>query len=270
MERPSIHNYETPADFVRDMIRFRKSTEEGFSVYQSVKKLRKISPALVSLVIQGKRNLTLDRVEEFSRLLNLNVSERIFFRKWIGQLEDKDFLEGSATDSVVNGSRKEVGVGLLSDWINVYVKDLFNLPAVQKDPALAEKQLMSVVPPKRIAKAVQFLLREGYLRKTMDGQVVLETNLATSEPKVPSRKIRQFHKGALSLAKAALDLYPPDQRLANTLIVALDQSRHEELNGLIQEFAEKLKDFAARQPDGNCDRLYQLIINLSPVGGKLE
>src|SRR5690606_12701823 len=110
---------------------FRKETEAGFSVYQSVKKLRKISPALVSLVIQGKRNLTLDRVEEFSRLLNLNVSERIYFRKWIGQLEDKDFIEGGEVRASAHGTRKEVGLGLLSDWINVYVKDFFNLPAVQ-------------------------------------------------------------------------------------------------------------------------------------------
>jgi uncharacterized protein (TIGR02147 family) len=271
MQRPMISQYDSPAEFVKDMIRFRKETEAGFSVFQSVKRLRKISPALVSLVIQGKRSLTLDRAEEFSKLLNLNVSEKIYFRKWVGQLEDKDFIESGAS-SVVNhqGSRKEVGLGLLSDWINVYVKDFFNLPAVQKDPTLIEKQMMTVVPAKRINKAVQFLLREGYLRKTLDGQVVLDTNLSTSEPQVPSLKIRQFHKGALSLAKIALDLFPPNERLANTLIIALDEERYEELNALIQEFAEKLKDFAAKNPDKPGNRLYQLIINLSPVGGKLE
>jgi len=269
LERPTIGQYDSPAEFVKDMIRYRKTTEAGFSVYQSVKSLRKISPALVSLVIQGKRTLTLDRVEEFSKLLNLNVSEKIYFRKWIGQLEDKNFIEDEVA-AAANGTRKEVGLGLLSDWINVYVKDFFNIPAVQKDPGLIEKQLMTVVPAKRISKAVQFLLREGYLRKTLDGKLVLDTTLATSEPNVPNRKIRQFHKGAMSLAKVALDLFPPSERLANTLIVTLDERRYEELNGLIQEFTEKLKDFAAKNPDKAGDRLYQLIINLSPVGGKLE
>ncbi len=223
---------------------------------------------MVSLVVQGKRTLTLDRVEEFSKLLNLNVSERIYFRKWVGRIEDKDFLDDREGEP--SGSRREVGLGLLSDWINVYVKDMFNLPAVQKNPGLIEKQLMAVVPPKRIAKALRFLLREGYLRKTIDGRTVLETNLAISEPSLPSKKNRQFHKGALNLAKVALDLYPPDERLANTMIVALNEERRQELNGLIQEFTEKLKDFAARQPDQQGDRLYQMIINLSPIGGKLE
>ncbi len=269
MNRPTISQYDDPAEFVKDMIRFRKNTEAGFSVFRSVKRLRKISPALVSLVIQGKRTLTLDRADEFSKLLNLNVSEKIYFRKWLGQLEDKDFLEDGFAPSAT-GTRKDVGLGLLSDWINVYVKDFFHIPAVQKNPELIKKQLMTVVPPKRIAKAVQFLLREGYLRKTIDGRVVLDTTLAISEPNVPSRKIRQFHKGALSLAKVALDLFQPNERLANTLIITLDEQRYEELNGLIQEFTEKLKDFAAKNPEKAGNRLYQFIINLSPVGGKLE
>lgn len=266
MERPAISQYSEPAAFVKDMIAFRKASEPGFSVYKAVRPLRKISPALVSLVIQGKRNLTLDRAEEFAKLLNLNTSEKIYFRKWVGQLEDKDFLEA---EQPAPGTRKEVGTGLLSDWLNVYVKDFFQIPAVRKNPQLVEKQLMAVAPPKRIQKAVQFLIREGYLRKTMDGELVLETRLATAEPNVPSRKIRQFHKGALSLAKLALDLFPANERLANTLIIPLDEERYQELLGLVHEFAEKLKDFAARNPEAG-NRLYQLVINLSPVGGKLD
>jgi hypothetical protein len=53
------------------------------------------------------------------------------------------------------------------------------------------------------------------------------------------------------------------------MIIPVDEERHQELRELIAEFAEKLKDFAARNPEtGN--RLYQLVINLSPVGEKLK
>jgi uncharacterized protein (TIGR02147 family) len=247
------------------MVRFRKFTERDFSVYRAAKSLRRISPALVSLVIQGKRNVTLDRAEEFAKLLNLNAGEKAYFRNWIGQMEDKDFIEATPAPR----SRKDVGLGILSDWLNVYVKDFFHLPAVQKDASLVEKQLLGVATPKRIQKSLQFLLREGYLRKTLDGSIVVETEAAVSEPVTPSRRVRQFHRGALSLAKLALELYPKEERLANTLIVDLDEEKLKELYELIAEFAEKLKDFDARKTKpGN--RLYQLIINLSPIGGKLE
>jgi uncharacterized protein (TIGR02147 family) len=265
MERPSISEYAEPNEYVRDMIRYRKQTEAGFSVHRATEGLRRVSPALVSLVVQKKRNLTIDRVEEFSRLLNLNASEKLFFRNWIGGMADKDFLESTATGSP---SRKIASTSILNDWINLYVKDFFQLPSVQKDPSLIEKQLRSVASAKRVRKAIEFLLREGHLRKTLQGSIVIDTTLSVTDPGVPNRKIRQFHKGALTLARQAIDLYNSQERLANTLIVPLDQKRYAEIIQLFNDFAERLQEFAADSGDGN--RLYQVLINLSPVGGKIE
>jgi uncharacterized protein (TIGR02147 family) len=265
MERPTISAYSSPADYVRDMIQFRKATEPGFSVHKATQSLRRVSPALVSLVVRSKRALTIDRVEEFARLLDLNPTEKFFFRTWVSGMADKDFVE---TAQAVR-SRKIANTSILNDWINLYVKDLFLIPAVQKDPSLVERQLLSVVPPRRVQKAIEFLLREGHLRRTLEGHIVIDTTLSVTDPGVPSRKIRQFHKGALSLARQALDLYGTNERLANTILVTLDEKRHHELRQLFQEFAEKLQDFAA-QDTPQAERLYQVLLNLSPVGGKLE
>lgn len=265
MNRPTISEYTSPANYIRDMIQFRKKTEAGFSVYKVTKNLRRISPALVSLVIQEKRKITLDRVDEFARLLDLNTTEKFFFKNWVGGMAGKDFLESAATPR----SRKIASTSILNDWINVYVKDLFLIPAVQKDPSLAEKQMLSVATPSRVRKAIEFLLREGHLRKTLDGSIVIDTTLVVTDPGVPNKKIRQFHKSALSLAKLALDLYGTDERLANTVLLALDEKRHDELRQLFKEFAERLQDFASQETPA-AGRLYQILLNLSPVGGKLE
>jgi len=265
MDRPTISAYSNPADYVRDMIQFRKSTEPGFSVHKATQTLRRVSPALVSLVVRQKRALTIDRVEEFSRLLDLNTTEKFFFRNWVSGMSNKDFVESPPSAR----SRKIASTSILNDWINLYVKDLFLIPAVQRDPSLVEKQLLSVVPPRRVQKAIEFLLREGHLRRTLEGHIVIDTTLSVTDPGVPSRKIRQFHKGALNLAKQALDLYPTNERLANTFVIALDEKRHQELRQLFQEFAERLQDFASQETP-NSERLYQVLLNLSPVGGKLK
>ncbi|MGE0631730.1 MAG: TIGR02147 family protein [Pseudobdellovibrionaceae bacterium] len=269
MDRPIITHYQTPADYVKDMIQFRKTTEKDFSIAQFSKKLRRVSPALVSLVIGKKRNLTLDRVDEFSKLMNLNASEKNIFRHWVGQLEDKEFVSDTPMPAFSEDSRKSAGLGLLNDWINVYVKDLLQIAAIQKDPTLIEKQLRTIASPPRIKKALEYLLHEGYLRRTLDGSIVLETKLAITEPPIPSKKIRTFHKGAMQIAKVAMDLYPPEERLANTMTIPLDENSYRDLLEITAEYTEKLKDFAAKnQSSGN--RLYQLIVNISPVGGKLE
>lgn len=265
LERPTIGAYTDPADYIRDMIQYRKKTERSFSVHRATRSLRRVSPALVSLVTQKKRALTLDRVDEFARLLDLNVSEKIFFRNWVGQMSGKDFVESKPAAT----SRKVASTSILNDWINLYVKDLFLIPAVQANPSLIEQQLRPVASTRRVEKAMEFLLHEGHLRRTLEGSVVIDTNLSVTDPGVPSRKIRQFHKGALGLAKQALDLYATNERLANTLIVALDEKRHQELLQLVAEFVERLQEFAAIHTD-KPDRLYQVLINLSPVGRKLE
>lgn len=267
MNRPSISEYSEPAAFVRDMIRFRKQSESGFSVHRATESLRRVSPALVSLVMRNKRALTLDRADEFSRLLNLNSTEKIFFRNWIGGISHKDSVETSTTGMQ---SRKTAGISILSDWINLYVKDFFQIPSVQHNPTLIEKQLLSVVSAKRVRKAIDFLLREGHLRKTLRGAIVIDTTLSVTDPGVPHRKIRQLHKGALALARLAIDLYSSQERLANTLIVPLNEKRYAELLELFDEFAERLQEFAAKSDGEDGNRLYQVLLNLSPVGGKLE
>ncbi|MGZ3748107.1 MAG: TIGR02147 family protein [Pseudobdellovibrionaceae bacterium] len=271
LHRPNILDFEDPVDFVKAMIDFRKNTEKKFSVLSATSALRKISPTLISLILSRKRKITMDRMEEFSKLLRLNVQEKIYFKNWIEQegKRDKNTLSTSNHNRQNQHQRKEVGTSLLSDWINVYVKDCFQLPKVQERPELVHRYLASYADQKRVEKSLQFLLKEGHLRRTLEGKIVVESNLAVADPQVPNKKIRQFHKGALGIAKTALELFPPEERLANTLVIPLNEKSYGELLELIYEFSEKLQTFAAQNQEKG-DRLYQLILNLSPAGGKIE
>ena len=273
MQRPVIANYENPIEFARDMLRFRKASESGFTVQLATKSLRRVSPTLVSLVLKNKRALTLDRADEFAKLLALNAVERFYFKNWLQRLDRRGPRSAVEAAPELGQRRKDVSTSILSDWINVYVKDFFQIPSVQRDPSLLMKSLTHVATPKRIERALAFLLREGHLRRTLDGRIVVESDLAVADPKVPSKKIREAHKGALSIAKSAIDMFPPSERLANTLIIPLDERRYGELLELIGEFAEKIQHFAERSEATAVtasDRLYQLIVNVSPVGGKVE
>jgi uncharacterized protein (TIGR02147 family) len=249
------------------MLEYLRAAEDNFSVVEATRHLRKVSPALVSLVVKNKRSLTFDRVDEFAKLLRLNSTERHLLRSWIAGKESRNPAAYAGSESPSrNDSRKEVGENLLSDWLNVYVKDFFKIPAVQKQPALLYKLLGHISTPKRIDKSLNFLFREGYLRRTLDGRVIIDTNLAVADPKVPSHKIRQSHKAALNLARIGIDLYNPKQRWANALILHLNAQSKAELVDLFQEFAEKLQDFAAAHSEDG-DQLYQVLLNICPVGG---
>jgi uncharacterized protein (TIGR02147 family) len=269
MLRPVIANYKDPVDFARDMLRFRKETEVGFTVQLATKTLRRVSPTLVSLILKKKRTLTIDRAEEFAKLLALNTVERFYFKNWLERIEDGGHTSAVEPVPEVSSRRREVSTSILSDWLNIYVRDFFQFPRVQRDNSILFKTLTHIAKPKRIERAFQFLLREGYLRRTLDGRIVVESSSAVANPKVPSKKIREAHKGALSLARSAIDMYPPAERLSNFLIIPMNEKSYAELLELIEGFAEQLQEFAGRN-EGAGDRLYQLIVNVSPVGGKVE
>jgi len=267
IERPLMSDFADPRDFLKAMIDYRKRTERNFSVLTAAPKLRKISSALVSLVIQKKRKITFDRADEFAKLMGLSAAEKIYFRNWL-KLEEKPIEEKQAIFETQQKNKKEFALSLLNDWLNVYVKDAFRIPALQKDPTLIYKELSTIASVARIDKAMQFLLREGYLRKTLEGRIVVETSLVTQETPPPGAKIRSFHKAALGIARQNIDLFSASERFANTMVLDLTPERYQELVAMIQEFSRELQNFASVE-DQNGERLYQVLVHLTPTGGRV-
>ncbi len=267
IQRPQVQSYSDVSLFVFDMVNYRKKTEKSFSVMTATKNLRKVSSALVSLIIQKKRKLTIERCEEFSKLLALTPAEKIYFKNWIQQNENPDEQKEVLKQERKN-NRTEAAMHLLNDWLNVYVKDCFRIKAIQKNPQLLYQELGSIASKKRIDQSLQFLLKEGYLRKTLDQHIVVETSLVTTENPIPSQKIRAFHKAALSIAKQNIDLFLTHERFANTMVLDLNPERYQQLTEMIREFSKNLQDFAAVEHQ-NGDKLYQVTINLSPTGGRV-
>ena len=273
MERPLIFHYEEIALFVKDMIQFRKHKDKSFSVVAACHALRRCSPALVSNVIAGKRRLTGDRVQDFATILGLNIRERSYLRDWV--LSGEKRHDGKGDDEVVKssgtvGRRSNVSSFLLSSWLHPYVKDSIRLKSVQNSPEAIYRELGGIATQKKIDHSLQFLLHHGYLRIDQHGKLVEGEVLHVVGDGNADQKIRDFHQHALQIAKMGIDTYGTEERIAQALILPLDSACYGELLQLIQEFAEKLRQFS--ETHSTVDRrLYQLILHLTPTGGdKLE
>jgi uncharacterized protein (TIGR02147 family) len=269
--RPSIASYQDPVTFLSDMLKYLKSIDPKFSILQSTKELRRVSPTLVSLILIRKRKLSLDRIEEISKLLRLNSYEKYYLKEIVSKNDscNDSLVDLDKLKNQVENRRKEVSVHLLNDWINVYVKDCFQFTEFQNRPELVISQLSILAKPSRIKRSIQFLLEQGYLRRQLDGKIVVESNLTITESPTPSKKIRMFHRKALKHAEKALELFPVQERLANTFLMPLNLHQYQELLELIKEFNDKTMAIADQDKTDDA-RLYQLIINLSPVGAKLK
>lgn len=154
---------------------------------------------------------------------------------------------------------------LLNDWLNVYVKDCVHLRGFQANATTLFRMLNGMASVSRLQKSIDYLLREGFWRKTLTGKIVPDENAVLTTSGLPVTKIRQFHKAALDIAKRGLDRYPPGQRKASATVISVDASSRDELRTLIYRFHKDLQDFIESHPQGN-DELYQLVIHLTPIG----
>jgi len=118
-----------------------------------------------------------------------------------------------------------------------------------------------------IEKAVAFLLKEGFWRRTPSNRIVAEDAALVSTNEIPNDKIKEFHKQALKIALKGLDAFPLERRKASTVLMSVDQAKIPELRSLIDAFQNQLLKFIEDHPEGS-DELIQVAIHLTPVGGK--
>ena len=268
---PLLQDFSKPVDFFRARIAYRRKTEQGFSIARECLQLRRCSSALVSMILKNQRPLSIERSDDLAKIMGLQARERAAFKDWLLTLSPRQpKVEGSNTPSsggLATGQlrRREVSHHLLSDWLHPYVKDAFRFEFLQRDPNKVVRFFASLAAPDRIRKSLKFLLREGYLRRTLDGRIVEDVPLTLSNTNIASDKIRNFHKKALQISLSALELYSPQKRLANTMVLPLSKDSHEEVLALIEEFASKLQKFAENDTT-TPEEMFQLVINLSPIG----
>jgi uncharacterized protein (TIGR02147 family) len=256
-------------DYLSAMLVWHRDFTPGFSIRREVTRSGGISHTQVSRLGSGKRRLTRDLVEPLTRLLRMTGDERVYLDRWVksDRTEVRRIAVPSKDDPVPDTkNRRKRGAQnhLLQDWLNVYVRDAVKLKGFKPDIMQIFRTLGGIASPQRIGRSLQFLLREGFLRRTLDGQIVQNDVLVTSSDGVPNAKIRAFHKQALAIARRNLDLLPIESRQEAALIMHLNPESVAELRQLLKEFYERLLQFADERPEEN-EGLYQVLINFTPI-----
>ncbi|RYZ72143.1 MAG: TIGR02147 family protein, partial [Proteobacteria bacterium] len=153
---------------------------------------------------------------------------------------------------------------LLTDWINPFVKDLIHLKGFEATPDRTYALLQGLVSRPKLAKAIDFLFKEGFWRRDQNGSVVIDEHSMVSTNEIPNEKIRAFHRKALDLATEGLKTYSSDQRKASTVLVSVNETQIPELRSLIDSFQNQLLQFIEKNPNGK-DALMQVTMHLTPV-----
>lgn len=264
-DRPVVYDYGQPHEFLSKLFLYYKSNS-SFSLRQRTAKVGLCSQSLVSQIIQGKRKLTRDNLSEIAEIFKLTKFEIDFLDKKISAKFHKMDIEKSLNLASEPRLPKN---HLLSDWVNPYIKDIVILKGFSLDTETIYSMLQGFIPISKIKKSVDFLFKEGFWRKTITGEVVLDEAAVTTTNGIANEKIRIFHTKALETALVGLKTLPVDKRKASTVLISVDNSKMDELRGIIDIFQKQLLEFIEKNPSGQ-DSLVQITTHLTPIGRSYE
>ena len=263
--RPVIFDYGTPVEFLKDLFSFYKKSG-SFSLRQRTARVGSLSQALVSQILNGRRQLTRDNLPAMALIFKLTKIEQQYIDKQLLSVHVKSVP--SSANETPKLPRKTKN-HLLVDWLNPYVKDLVNIRGFDLEPARLHQMLSGIASPERIKKSADFLLREGFWRRTPQGEIVPEEAAVATTNEIPNADIRAFHKKALGIAQRGVETLPSHRRKASTVLLSVDKNKMDELRGLIDSFQNQLLEFIESNPNGK-DNLVQVAIHLTPIGSNHE
>jgi uncharacterized protein (TIGR02147 family) len=205
-----------------------------------------LAPSLLSDVLSGSRNISLERSMVVSRSLPLTTRERDYFTALVQFETARDPEAKSLILEKINSLRARApvhDVGLdsfqaISEWYHFPILEMTQLHGVTVNPMTIARQLE--ITRMEAAAALERLERLGLLRKTEDGRYekLHDNNIAQSPHK--NEALRNFHRKLLQKAIESLETQSPEEKWIGSETVAIDPKQLPEAYEIIEEFMNKM------------------------------
>ena len=218
-----------------------------------------VSSTLISLILKGEKQLSMDQALEVTEFLHLNEKETDYFllmvefgRAGTHKLQQrllKNLKQAQASARKVSHRvRKDVALSdevkaiFYSDWIYSGIRNLSAVPGYDNVPALASRLSL---PPARVAKAVDFLLENGLCR-LQDGRITYgpaHTHLDADSPFV-----QRHHQNWRIKGFQNMDHAHSEQQLFFTCPLSCSKEVVGKIRGLLPNLIEEVMKLAAPSP----------------------
>ncbi|HET6344011.1 MAG TPA: TIGR02147 family protein [Myxococcota bacterium] len=278
--RPSPFAFDDFRAYLKAMFEHLKLTQRRFSYRYFAAQAGYASPNFLKLVIDGKRNLTMDSVNRFATALQLSPQERDAFEALVllGQArtdEDRNryYARLRRPDRPRNATQElqRAQYEVYSLWYALPIRELMLMPGFVDDPIWISKRLRPRVRPADVKKALDLLEATGLAVRDTDGRLAPHEPKLSAQPSVPSLAIRNYHRAMLQLSAQALDTMPPSERNLSSVTIRLSREQYAAACAQIAEFRQRLLDTFEEAPNqGAPQDVYVLGFQVVPVSQESE
>lgn len=274
---PDIYSYTNYREYLRDLSAALKAARQ-FNLRDFAKKAAIKAPGYLKMVIDGRRNLTVQTIHKFCRALDITGRQREYFESLViyNQTDDPDLkreyfdklnrLRPRSQDYVMEKRQNRY----FSRPHYVTIREMVLLKDFREDPKWMARRCFPVISPAEAKEAIDTLLELGLLKRDAAGKLLqAEDFVRTDDINTQAIEAYHYHEAMLDRARHALAKLPQKERNYYALTIPMPKALFDEIITDFYEFRDRIR-VKVEQAHGNLDDVYQINFQFFPATKKEE
>lgn len=261
MNRPDLFTYSEARQYLNDVLAFRKSKDEGFSVRKWAKEMDLGSHALLVYLLQGKRQIRIQHLGFLLKGLKLTAQERLYLQALVqyegaASIEEKDLCrlwlsELNPTKEFEPRLLNEFKV--VAEWYHMAILSLCETEGFDGSPKEAARRLGGRITAEQAKQAIERMISLGLLEKTGLHLKPTQKRLTTRND-IADAGARHYFKQTMDLAVQAVDQIPLEQRECQSFSIAISKDKMSLAKQMIRKFRTQFSQLIG---EGSADEVFQ-------------
>ncbi len=275
-QAPEVGEHLDYRKYLLEFYNFKRKTERvgrrayNYSAFSASADIK--SPNYLKMIIEGKRNLSSEMIDRFSKALRHTASDRRDFRLLVSYNQEMDpvlrasKLKELAEYRYAQKKPSQDEENLLDDWLNLVIHQLADQEGVDINNIEQLSQLIRVRPrPERVQQSIDALVGAGVFEK-IGGQLHKVKSNIESPENVPFEVIRKLQSELIFLGLESLFSDSSSDREFGGATLNLTKEEFKRLKFDLRKFRKAWhRDIEASREATQGDRVYQLNIQLFPI-----
>lgn len=265
-------DYEYQQSITQD--RLRPYSYSDFSAAANIK-----SPNYLKLIIEGKRNLSREMCQKFSRALKLSRSQSKEFELLVLYCQEKDPMQRNRCLKQLSDyrSQKLMDAGLIdastwnqvADWLVWVLYAMVDQEGVDFRPAKLIPLLGGQVNEAQVEQALSRLIAAGDIEVNRETGEARKVAQAMGPKDIPPELVRKVQSELIYLGLESLHRHGPQDREVSGFTASMTAKEFEWTRFELRKLRKQLqKQIAINREQSPGERVYQVNIQLFPLSEK--
>lgn len=232
----------------------RVAANPSYSLRAMARQL-KVSPAMLSALLSGKRNLSAKRAYDLARALKFSKNKTEYFVT----LVQYDSARSNETRAdlmeklIMLAPRTQANkldldnFKLIADWYHAGVLKMTATTQPTDSPSAISNFLG--ISMEQASDAVERLTRLNLLEKDTNGRLSQTNTWLQTTSEIPNEALRKFHEQMLHKAVEALTTQSPKQKFIGSETFAFDEESLQKATDIIEDCFKRVVQLANSQAD---------------------